>query len=254
MKPRLLFAKLLRGISKKIFRLSQRVEYWGCKPDIFRYIDCLDTIYALLKHTQPTCICDIGANAGHWTSVLYEMNPRLKHVVFVEPQAKYLASLQKLTLPGVTKVIHPCGLGEKSERRLIKGGTASASFLQADQQFDHFPDSLLEHQEEEVDLITLDKLYADSNHPIPDVIKIDVQGLELEVLKGGINLLRKTKVLVIELSFRQFYKGQPSLSEVLKFLEDHSFVMIDRGYEGKSWTNSRETVQQDAIFLNTKYV
>lgn len=182
------------------------------------------------------------------------MNPRLKHVVFVEPQAKYQESLQRLALPGVIKVIQACGLGEKKERRFIRGGTASASFLQADQQFDYFPDSLLAHQEEEVELTTLDQLYSESDLPVPDVIKVDVQGLELEVLRGGISLLQRTKVLVIELSFRQFYMGQPPLWEVLKFLEDNNFVMIDRGYEGKSWTNPRETVQQDAIFLNTAFI
>lgn len=251
MKQPRLHTRILRGLSNKLLLLSKRIDYFGCESEIFKHIDCLETIDALLKLTQPRYICDIGANAGHWTYVLQQVNPRLEHVVLFEPQQKYQQDLQKLSLPGVKKIIYPCGLGAKKERLSLKGGTASASFLPADQQFDFFPNSL-DNEAEEVEIRLLDEIYENESLPTPDLIKIDVQGFELSVLNGGRMTLRKSSYLVIELSLRQFYKDQPSLWQILKFLEDNHFVMVGRGFEWRSWTNPAEIVQFDAIFMNNK--
>ncbi|WP_228008627.1 FkbM family methyltransferase [Microcystis aeruginosa] len=207
MEQKLLFAKLLKGLSSRMFRLSKRIEYFGGESSIFRYIDCFETIDVLLKFIQPKCLCDIGANAGHWTYVLSQMSPTLEHVVFFEPQSQYQEKLQSLSLPRASKVIYHCGLGEREDKLLIKGGTSSASFLDSEQQNKYFPNSISQNQQdmEEVEIRTLDATYASDNLPIPDVIKLDVQGFELEVLKGSMNLLKKSKYLVIELSFRQFW-------------------------------------------------
>ncbi len=177
------------------------------------------------------------------------MNPKLQHVVFFEPQQKYQQDLQALSLPGVKKIIYACGLGDKEERLSLKGGTASASFLAADQQFNFFPSSLT-NEEEEVEIHLLDEIYENERLPPPDLIKIDVQGFELSVLKGGQKTLQKTAYLVIELSLRQFYKDQPSLWQILRFLEENNFVMVSRGFEWKSSSNPAEILQLDAIFMN----
>lgn len=242
--------KLLNRLSFEIRQLSRRITYSECDSRIFQHIDCLETIENLLKFTQPQCLCDIGANAGNWAYVLREMNPRLEHIVFFEPQSKYQEQLRVLPLEGVTKVIYPYGLGEKKGELLIKGGTSSASFFEPDEQSLYFPNSLVEEQEK-VAIMVLDEIYANNNLPIPDLIKLDVQGFELNVLKGGLNLLRQSKYLVIELSFRQFYKNQPFLWEILQLLQENAYVMVGKGFEWKSETNPSEILQMDAIFMNT---
>jgi FkbM family methyltransferase len=236
-----------------MLRLSKRIEYAGCDSRIFKYTDCFETIDVLLKFIQPKYLCDIGANAGNWTYVLSQMNPALEHVVFFEPQSQYQEKLQSLSLPRVTKVVYPCGLGEKAEKLLIKGGTASASFLDSEQQNKYFPASIAQDQEE-VEIKILDEIYARHDLPIPDVIKLDVQGFELQVLKGSINLLKKSKYLVIELSFRQFYREQPYLWEMLKILEDNKYIMVSKGFEWRYQENRSEILQMDAIFKNTDVI
>ncbi|MDB9425762.1 FkbM family methyltransferase [Microcystis aeruginosa CS-564/01] len=236
-----------------MFRLSKRIEYFGCESSIFRYVDCFETIDVLLKFIQPKCLCDIGANAGNWTYVLSQMSPTLEHVVFFEPQSQYQEKLQSLSLPGVSKVIYHCGLGEREDKLLIKGETASASFLDSEEQNKYFPNSILQNQQdqEEVEIRVLDAIYANDNLPIPDVIKLDVQGFELEVLKGSMNLLKKSKYLVIELSFRQFYREQPYLWEIIKLLEENKYIMVGKGFEWRYHENPSEILQMDAIFKNT---
>ncbi|MBE9090125.1 FkbM family methyltransferase [Microcystis aeruginosa LEGE 11464] len=195
----------------------------------------------------------MGANAGNWTYVLSQMSPTLEHVVFFEPQSQYQEKLQSLSLPGVSKVIYHCGLGEKEDKLLIKGGTSSASFLDSEEQNKYFPNSISQNQQdmEEVEIRTLDAIYANDNLPIPDVIKLDVQGFELEVLKGSMNLLKKSKYLVIELSFRQFYREQPYLWEIIKLLEENKYIMVGKGFEWRYHENPSEILQMDAIFKNT---
>jgi FkbM family methyltransferase len=253
MEQKLLLAKLLKGLSSRMFRLSKRIEYFGCESSIFRYIDCFETIDVLLKFIQPKCLCDIGANAGNWTYVLSQMSPTLEHVVFFEPQSQYQEKLQSLPLPGVTKVVYQCGLGEREDKLLIKGGTSSASFLDPEKQNKYFPNSISQNQQdqEEVEIRILDAIYASDDLPIPDVIKLDVQGFELEVLKGSMNLLKKSKYLVIELSFRQFYREQPYLWEIIKLLEENKYIMVGKGFEWRYHENPSEILQMDAIFKNT---
>ncbi|ELS46908.1 methyltransferase, FkbM family domain protein [Microcystis aeruginosa FACHB-905 = DIANCHI905] len=181
------------------------------------------------------------------------MSPTLEHVVFFEPQSQYQEKLQSLPLPGVTKVVYQCGLGEREDKLLIKGGTSSASFLDPEKQNKYFPNSISQNQQdrEEVEIRILDAIYASDDLPIPDVIKLDVQGFELEVLKGSINLLKKSKYLVIELSFRQFYRDQPYLWEIIKLLEENKYIMVGKGFEWRYHDNRSEILQMDAIFKNT---
>ncbi len=246
--------RVLSGAAAWLLSLSERIEYRSCAPDIFLYRDCFDTIRVLIRFIKPRYLCDIGAHAGNWTYVMSQMNCELKHAVFFEPQTLYVQKLQSLSLPGVQKVVYEYGLGEKEELITVKGGTASASFLEAaPTQSVYFPDSI--HAEsEEVPVKILDEVYAKDDLPYPDVVKLDVQGFELNVLHGAVNVLSQTKYLVLELSFREFYKGQPPLWEILRFLHEHNYVMVARGYEWRNSKNHEELLQMDGIFMNTRLV
>ncbi len=244
--------KIPRRLAFELNKLSERMEFRACDPSIFRYRDCFETIRVLTKIYQTERLCDIGANKGHWTSVLRHMNPGLRHVVLFEPQKKLAQELQQLTLPNVEKVVYNCGLGEKAGRVVIRGGTASASVLQpSSEQTYYFPGSVRDEQED-ISIEVLDHIYVKDNLPFPDLIKLDVQGYELNVLKGAVKVLAEARYLVIELSLREFYEGQPPLWEALKFLEENGFAMIARGYEWRSPKNPSELLQMDGIFVNTR--
>lgn len=259
MNNKTVLAKWIRHLSAKMAKLSKKIQYSKYQPRIFQHMDCFDTIETLLTFIQPKYLCDIGANVGNWTYVLEQVNPQLEHVVLFEPQAKYQEQLRELSLLGVTKVIYQCGLGEKRGHFPIKGGTGAASFLDSDDANSFYYPNTLTDRQEEVEICVLDDVYTKDNLPIPDVIKLDVQGYELNVLKGGTGVLRQSKYLAIELSFRSFYKCQPCLWEIFKFLHENGFVMVGRGHESwesKFWSPKypKELLQMDAIFMNTESV
>ena len=65
-------------------------------------------------------------------------------------------------------------------------------------------------------LAKLDSLLKSGEIPQADIIKLDTQGTELQILQGGVNLLRETKFVVIEIwFFRGYGSDTPVLSEVI---------------------------------------
>lgn len=245
---------IMQRVIKRLSLLLERIQYRNCDPSIFTYRDCFETIRVVTSIIKPKYLCDIGANAGHWAYVMRQLNDELQHVTFFEPQKHLVEKLHSLSLTGVKKVIYDCGLGSKEETLAIKGGTASASVLDAaSTQTHYFPGSVRDEQEK-VEIKVLDNIYKRDDLPYPDLIKIDVQGYELNVLEGALNVLSKTKYLVIELSFQNFYEGQPQLWKVLKFLEEHDFVMIDHGFEWKASKRPFELLQMDGLFVNSALV
>jgi hypothetical protein len=52
---------------------------------------------------------------------------------------------------------------------------------------------------------------------------MDVQGSELTVLKGAINLLKKIDVIQLEVNFMNFYEGQASIENLIPFLRSFGF-------------------------------
>jgi FkbM family methyltransferase len=185
---------------------------------------------------------------------MQQLNSELKHVVLFEPQKRCIEKLKSLSLPRVEKVVYGCGLGMSEQSSTIKGGTASASvYAAAPIQTHYFPGSIRD-ESEQIEIKVLDKIYSEDQLPIPDVIKLDVQGYELDVLQGGVDVLAGTKYLVVELSFQRFYEGQPPLWELLKFLEDNHYALIAHGFEWKSPGDPNRMLQVDGIFANTRLV
>ena len=60
-----------------------------------------------------------------------------------------------------------------------------------------------------------------------DFIKVDVQGHELPILRGGIDTLQRVIGIEVEVEFLPVYQGQPVFSEVDCFLRDSGFELFD---------------------------
>lgn len=88
---------------------------------------------------------------------------------------------------------------------------------------DEYPGEIIR----DVPCCTLKTLCKEYDVEIIDVIKIDVEGATFEVLKGMGDLLSTIKIMHIETETIQYFKGQKLHEEVIKFLEDNNFSMID---------------------------
>ena len=79
-------------------------------------------------------------------------------------------------------------------------------------------------KETEIETITLDTFAKQYSIEDVDFIKIDVQGAELDIFKGGKKLLNNVLKIVCEVEFIPIYKDQPLFGDVTKFLNQNNFM------------------------------
>ena len=72
---------------------------------------------------------------------------------------------------------------------------------------------------------SLDAVVEEKGWPLPDLIKMDVQGAELDVLKGAEKTLKSCKNLILELQKVEYNKGAPLQQDVVDYLNSIGFVM-----------------------------
>ena len=79
------------------------------------------------------------------------------------------------------------------------------------------------------------------------LIKIDTQGSELDILKGGENLASKASVIILEVAYTEYNIGAPTYEDVVEYMNEIGFeekMSIGEHYDGD------KIVQKDIVFLN----
>jgi FkbM family methyltransferase len=79
-----------------------------------------------------------------------------------------------------------------------------------------------------------------------DIIKLDVQGYELEVLKGCSGIISEVEIVLLETSFKKLYKGQKTFCRINDYMRKRNFEVYNT-YE-KKVTESGELAEFDVIF------
>ena len=76
---------------------------------------------------------------------------------------------------------------------------------------------------------TLDSIKKKYNLPYPDFLKIDTQGSEIDILKGGKETLKKCKIILLECPIISYNKGAPNLNEYVNYLNLIGFLPFEVG-------------------------
>ena len=199
-------------------------------------------------------VFDVGANVGQFVLDLRRHGYRNNVVSFEPVSDTYTKLVQNFkndhNLRGLQK-----GVGrEQGELQINLSANAGLSTSFLDMEVNHlenFPQSNFVSTEI-VQVTTIADQIRDSRiDPLKLAVKIDVQGFELEVLRGAISELKNIRCLLIEVSLIPLYVGEPSLKELLEFLDlhDHKVVDIFRGIKAKNGN----LLQVDLITLNTNF-
>lgn len=142
---------------------------------------------------HPKHIVDVGANHGTWTREALKHFPDAYYTL-LEPQEWLKKSFTDI-LENSKVQFHPVGAGEKN-------GKFSFTIVDRDDScsFRYTEKEALEagFKQIEIPVVTLNDLLSESKLPIPDIIKIDAEGLDIEVLKGSSNFFGKTEVFMVE--------------------------------------------------------
>ena len=87
---------------------------------------------------------------------------------------------------------------------------------------------------EEVEIKTLDQ-YLESSNKEYNVLLLDVQGYELEVLKGASKTLSKIDYILCEVNRAELYKGCPMYTEIENYLKQFNFICEEVNWIGLTW-------------------
>ena len=102
---------------------------------------------------------------------------------------------------------------------------------------------------------TLDNICKKNKISHIDVLKLDVQGSELDILKGSTSILKNTDIVVAECQLLEFNKGASMFGEVVGWMDKHNFNVIDVAqfhrydFTLKNGRKEKITSQMDMIFL-----
>lgn len=80
-----------------------------------------------------------------------------------------------------------------------------------------------------------------------DLIKIDTQGSELDILRGGLNTLSKAKAVILETSIIPYNNNAPLQDEVISFMKTYGFTSYT--VIGELLMTNQNIHQQDLLFL-----
>lgn len=178
-----------------------------------------DLRFSLMQLKQfgfvPASVLDGGAYHGDWARTCLEIWPTA-NVLCIEPQANAQTYLQRLATEKQPQLKVMQGLLGSSVRDAVPfndSGTGS-SVLHSHDAKSSYP------------MWTIDSL-AERSSTAFDLVKLDLQGLELEALAGFERNMQHCTILQLELSLLPLISGAPLIAEVLAYLNERGFVIYD---------------------------
>lgn len=174
---------------------------------------------------SPKVIYDVGSSVLHWqrhakriwpnaSIYLFDANEDLKKLYSKHSTAYHLGVLSDEDRKFVEFYHDPYNLGGNS---YYKENTAAYG----------------EAHKVQKAAYTLDTIVEKNGWQYPDLIKMDIQGAELDVLKGAKKCLENCNDLILECQHREYNSGAPNVTQVINYLKENGFELISNFTRGE---------------------
>jgi FkbM family methyltransferase len=174
--------------------------------------------YLIKKGLEIDVIYDIGAFKGKWSSFLNKTSLKNKKFFLFEANEESEQYLKKLDFKYFIEVLSD---KEKKVDFFSKASTGDSYFIE---QTSVYKNDL----KPKVKITsTIDDVVMKKKLPLPNFIKIDTQGSELDILKGAKQSISNCSLIYLECPIIEYNLMSPSLNEYVKYLNSISFVPYD---------------------------
>jgi len=243
---------------KRVLRTAQTHAPW-VRPLKFaaynaatRYLGLrIDPEFKLLKLIGPVDLAiDIGANWGQSIAALQRLCAP-KRIVAFEPSALLARRIERRYAGNDKVTLHACALGESDGEftlhtprygNFVFDGLASLDIEEARNWLNPRRMAGFDPSKLSIDSQTVKVRQLDSFDLSPDVVKIDVQGAELLVVRGGLETFRRSQpVSIVE-------NPSPELVALFAGIGMHAF-----GFDGHTLTRG-DVGGNNTVFLNERRV
>jgi len=152
----------------------------------------------------------------------------IKNLAFFEPLEWSFAVIRNNFLGKYP--IFQCALGNEEKKVImnceVDNSSMSSSILTPKKHLEYYPHiRFTDGLKREVDMKRLDSFNFGSEY---NMLDIDVQGFELEVLKGGVETLKNIDYVYVEVNREELYEGCPMVEDIDRFLSD--FTRVETGW------------------------
>jgi FkbM family methyltransferase len=191
----------------------------------------------------PATVLDVGVASG--TPALYETFPSAHHVL-VEPLAEFTPDLERIVagLPHAEYVLAAAGAAS---------GTAVLHFGR------HLEVTSTRHLEDRafaisrertVPCLALDEIWATRHLAGPALLKLDVEGGELDAIAGARATLPSCPCLVVEAAFQRLYTTAPTVEQVIAEITRLGYSLFD--VVGAAYHSDGRLVTADLVFVDAR--
>lgn len=196
----------------------------------------------------PNTVIDVGGNLGQFTIASAKLFKDPLIFTF-EPMPKCAEKISQFSKKIKNLSVFPIAIGESPGQVSFQVNShiqASSILPLASSHLSSFPDAK-EIEVIEVEVKTLDSVLAEHEFKSPVLLKIDTQGYEANVIRGASKTLKRVDYVLLEVSFKELFRGEMLFPEILKLMESNHFRFL----RPISWfcdPASQEVLQMDALF------
>ena len=164
-------------------------------------------------------VIDVGAARGEWTRECMRVFRKAEYFL-VDPLTENGEDLAAVGRDYSNVKYWIGAVGSRDGRHIFRVHGDQSSFLRSEYAAD--PDGC-----RCVNVRTLDSLLVEGAFNKPDLIKADVQGYELEVLKGAEDCLKHASLVLLEVCVQTLYEDAPLAHDVIAFMGQRAFAVYD---------------------------
>lgn len=207
-----------------------------------------DFLRKLQPAYHPNVVFDIGASTGFWSEMISTVLPEASYELF-EPLAAHPRYADDLSerlhrIKGLR--LHRVALSdENSELDICVSTDLFGSSLRDRGDIPEITDRI------RVKVCRLDDYVAQNHLPAANVVKMDCQGAENSIIRGGINTIAQADVLFIETWLKRGYgPDTPLLGEIIEMLRPLDFTIVEFGE--RFYDQQHRLYSVDAFFCSER--